>query len=48
MKWESVFQPWVESLKPEGRRSFGRPKSRWEENINVDLQEVGSGGNGQD
>jgi len=34
----------VASLKPEGRRPFGRSRSRWEENIKMDLQEVGSGG----
>jgi hypothetical protein len=44
MKWESVLHPSVESLKPEGRRQLGRPESRWEENIKLDLQEVGSGG----
>jgi len=27
----------------EGKRSVGRPKHRWEVNINVDLQEVGCG-----
>ena len=30
--------------KPEGKRPLGRPKRRWEVNIKVDLQEVGSGG----
>jgi hypothetical protein len=34
----------VEYLKPEGRRPLGRHRSRWEENIKVDLQEVGSEG----
>jgi hypothetical protein len=29
--------------RPEGRRSLGRPRSRWEENIKLDLQEVGWG-----
>jgi len=29
--------------KPEGRRPLGRPKRRWEDNIKVDLQEVGWG-----
>jgi len=48
MKWESVLHPSVESLKPEGRRQLGRPESRWEENIKLDLQEVGSGGHGLD
>ena len=27
--------------KPEGRRPLGRPRRRWEDNINMDLQEVG-------
>jgi len=30
--------------KPEGKRSLGRPGSRWEENIKMDIQEVGSEG----
>ena len=28
--------------KPEGKRPLGRPRRRWEDNINIDLQEVGS------
>ena len=27
--------------KPEGRRPFGRPRRRWEDNIKMDLTEVG-------
>ena len=27
--------------KPEGKRPRGRPRRRWEENITMDLQEVG-------
>jgi hypothetical protein len=27
--------------RPEGKRPLGRPKSRWEDNIKRDLQEVG-------
>jgi hypothetical protein len=27
--------------KPEGKRSLGRPRCRWEDNIKMDLQEVG-------
>jgi hypothetical protein len=27
--------------KPEGKRLHGRPRRRWENNINMDLQEVG-------
>ena len=29
--------------KPEGKRPLGRPRPRWEDNINMDLQEVGWG-----
>ena len=29
--------------KPEGKRPFGRPTRRWEDNIKMDLQEVGRG-----
>jgi hypothetical protein len=28
---------------PEGRRPLGRPRSRWEDNIKMDLQDVGWG-----
>jgi hypothetical protein len=30
--------------KPEGKRPQGRPRRRWEDNIKMDLQEVGFGG----
>jgi hypothetical protein len=29
--------------KPEGKRPLGRPRHRWEDNIKMDLQEVGCG-----
>jgi hypothetical protein len=29
--------------KPEGKRPLGRPRRRWEDNIRMDLQEVGRG-----
>jgi hypothetical protein len=29
--------------KPEGKRLLGRPKRRWEDNIKMDLQDVGCG-----
>ena len=29
--------------KPEGKRSLGRPRNRWVDNIRMDLQEVGCG-----
>jgi len=34
--------------KPEGKRQLGRPRRRWEDNIKMDLQEVGCGGYGLD
>jgi len=30
--------------KPEGKRPLGRPRRRWEDNIKLNLQEVGCGG----
>jgi hypothetical protein len=30
--------------KPEGKRRLGRPRLRWEDNIEMDLQAVGCGG----
>ena len=29
--------------KPEGKRSLGRPRCRWENDIKMDLEEVGCG-----
>jgi hypothetical protein len=37
-----VYRVLVE--KSEGKRLFGRPRRRWEDNIKMDLQEVGCGG----
>ena len=31
-------------MKPEGKRPLGRPRCIWEDNIKMDLQEVGCGG----
>ena len=31
--------------KSEGKRQLGRPRHTWEDNINMDLQEVECGGN---
>jgi len=31
-------------VKPEGKRPLGRSRHRWENNIKMDLQEVGWGG----
>jgi len=30
--------------KPEGKRPLGKPRRRWEDNIKMDLREVGGGG----
>jgi hypothetical protein len=30
--------------KPEGKRPLGRPRRRWEDNIKMDLQEMGCEG----
>jgi hypothetical protein len=37
-----VYRVLVE--KPEGKRPLGRPRCRWEDNIKMDLQEIGCGG----
>jgi len=34
--------------KPEGTRPLGRTRSRWEDNVKMDLQEVGWEEEGQD
>jgi hypothetical protein len=37
---------WVHRVlvgKPEGKRPLGRHRRRWEDNINIDFQEVGGG-----
>jgi hypothetical protein len=28
-------------VRPEGKRSLGRPRRRWEDNIKMDLREIG-------
>jgi hypothetical protein len=30
--------------KPEGKRPSGRPRHRWEDNVRMDLREIGLGG----
>jgi hypothetical protein len=30
--------------RPEGKRPLGRPRRRWEDNIKMDLMEIGIGG----
>jgi len=34
--------------KPEGKRPLGRPRRRWENNIEMDIQEMGCGWCGMD
>jgi hypothetical protein len=29
--------------KPEGKRTLGGPRGRWEDNIKMDLQDIGGG-----
>ena len=41
-EWRGVYRVLVG--KPEGKRPLGRPRRRWEDNIKIDLQEVGCGG----
>jgi len=41
-KWRGAYRVLVGI--PEGRRPLGRPRHRWEDNIKMDLQEVGCRG----
>ena len=41
-EWRGVYRVLVG--KPEGKRPLGRPRHRWEDDIKMDLQEVGCGG----
>jgi hypothetical protein len=36
-----VFRPMILVWRPEERRPLGRHRRRWEDNITMDLQEVG-------
>jgi hypothetical protein len=42
MCWRDAYM--VLGEKPEGRRPLGRPRHRWEDNIKMELQDVGWGG----
>jgi hypothetical protein len=42
--WKSTGVYRILVRKPEGKRPLGRPRRRWEDNIKMDLQEVGCGG----
>ena len=51
MRWTNVTHMgemrgsyWVLVRKPKGKRTLGRHRCRWEDNIKMDLQEVGCGG----
>jgi hypothetical protein len=37
-----VYRVWV--TRPEGKRPLGRPRRRWEDNIKMDLREIGIDG----
>jgi hypothetical protein len=41
--WEVKVQTGIWLGKPEGKRPLGRFRLRWEDNIEMDLQEVGCG-----
>jgi hypothetical protein len=41
-EWRGAYRVLVG--RPEGRRPLGRPRRRWEDNIKMDLQAVGWGG----
>jgi len=41
-EWRGMYRVLVG--KPEGKRPLGRPRHKWEDNIKMDLKEVGCGG----
>jgi hypothetical protein len=50
MRWAGHVEPMGEVRgayilvgRPEGRRPLGRPRRRWEDNIKMDLREIGFG-----
>ena len=45
-EWRGVYR--ISVGKPEGKRPLGKPRRRWEDNIKMDLQGVGCGGQGLD
>jgi hypothetical protein len=42
--WEKRKAYRILVVKPEGKRPLGRPRRRWEDNIRMDLREIGWGG----
>ena len=45
-EWRGVYRVLV--VNPEGKSPLWRPRRKWEDNIKMDLQEVGCGGCGLD
>ena len=41
--WDITQHRVINSGKPEGKRPLGKPRRRWENNIKINLQEVGGG-----
>jgi hypothetical protein len=41
MHEEERIEHGVSVGEPEGKRPLGRPKGRWEDNIEIDLREIG-------
>jgi hypothetical protein len=41
-EWRGVYRVLVR--RPEGKRLLGRPRRRWEDNIKLDLREIGIDG----
>jgi len=41
-EWRDIYRVLVG--KPDGKRPLGRTRSRWEDNIKIDLREIGING----
>jgi hypothetical protein len=41
-EWRGVYRVLV--VRPKGKRPLGRPRHRWEDNIKMDLREIGVNG----
>jgi hypothetical protein len=44
MRWAGHMAHRILVGRPEGKRSLGRPRRRWEDNIKLDLRETGIDG----
>jgi hypothetical protein len=43
--WHAWVGEWcLQVERPEGKRPLGRPRRRWEDNIKIDLREIGIDG----